>query len=56
LCDYYYILNFQSSPYANHVFPIIMNNDTKSLGINCFNELLSFSDFLGFTKKYFPNN
>jgi len=56
LCDYYYILNFQSSPYANHVFPIIINNKNKVIGINAFGEFLSLSDFLAFNKNGSSDN
>ena len=49
MCDYH-LLNFYSSPYANHVSPIIITNKNKVIGINSFGEFLSLSDFLAFNK------
>ena len=39
------IYNYISSPYLNHVYPIIMNRDERIIGINCLNEFLSNGDF-----------
>lgn len=53
------IFNYHSSPFTNHVSPIIMNKinqPDRVMGINCFNEFLSYGDFLSYIQKAFPNN
>lgn len=51
LCNYY------NSPLDYHVSPIILNGiETKDrvIGINCFDEFLSFNDFQAFGSEKFP--
>ncbi len=52
------IYNLKSSPFLNHVHPMIMNrmkSTDEVIGINCFNEFLTFGDFLVYTQAAFPN-
>lgn len=54
-CDSGCILNYISSPYVNHVKPIIMNRKDEVIGINCFDEFLYFRDFIAYIKQAYPN-